>query len=215
MRPLITISGLPGSGKTTIAKLLAKHYHIPYVSIGGLRRVMAKERGMTLEEFNVLGEKEGFTDRDVDAWQAKEAKKLGRGVFEGRMSFHFIPQSYKIFLGVDNLTAAKRIWADPKSIRRFEGSFRTVRQLEASLRKRVTSDTKRYRRYYRMNIFDHAHYDLVLDTARAKPLAIVKKIIREIDGWGANGDKKVHNQKLSTTTGSGRQGKAKTKKLST
>lgn len=212
---LITISGLPGSGKTTIAKLLAKRFHIPYVSIGGLRRQMAKERGMTLEQFNTLGEKNRFTDRDVDAWQAQEARKLGRGVFEGRVSFHFIPRSFKIFLGVDFSTAAKRIWSDPKSIRRFEGSFRTVRQLETSLRQRVASDTKRYRRYYRMNIFDHDHYDLVLDTAKHKPSEILKKVIAEITDFYAGGDKKVHNRKLSTTTGSGRQGKAKRKKLST
>ena len=48
---LITISGLPGSGKTTVARLLSRQLGIPHVYAGDMYRKAAEERGMTLEEF--------------------------------------------------------------------------------------------------------------------------------------------------------------------
>lgn len=192
---LLTISGLPGSGKTTVAKLLAKKLRVPYVSIGGLRRAMAKERGMTLEEFNALGETKGFTDKDVDRWQAKEAKRIGRGVYEGRLSFYFIPTSFKIFLKSNYATAAKRIFSDPSSIRRFEGSFTTIPQVVRSLKGRVASDTRRYIKYYGVDIFDPRQYDLVLTTTSKTPEQIVEKILAAI----RSRDHRVH--KVGTKSG--------------
>jgi cytidylate kinase len=35
-----------------------------------------------------------------------------------------------------------------------------------SLKTRVESDTKRYKKYYGVNIFDLTHYDIVLDTTK-------------------------------------------------
>ena len=174
---IITISGLPGSGKTTVAKIVAKKLRVPYVSIGSLRRLMAKERGMTLEAFNALGEKKGFTDLDVDRWQAKEAKRVGRGVYEGRLSYYFIPTSFKVFLRSSYRVAAKRIFSDPSSMRRFEGSFRTATELVRSLRGRVASDTRRYRKYYGIDIFDPSQYDLVLTTTNKTPAEVATKIL--------------------------------------
>ena len=38
---IITITGLPGSGKTSVAKHLAKHLHIKHYSMGDLFRKIA------------------------------------------------------------------------------------------------------------------------------------------------------------------------------
>ena len=48
----ITISGLPGSGTTTVAKLLAERLGYKLISAGDVFRKLAMERGMTLEEFS-------------------------------------------------------------------------------------------------------------------------------------------------------------------
>ena len=132
---------------------------------------------MTLEAFNALGEKKGFTDLDVDRWQAKEAKRVGRGVYEGRLSYYFIPTSFKVFLRSSYRVAAKRIFSDPSSMRRFEGSFRTATELVRSLRGRVASDTRRYRKYYGIDIFDPSQYDLVLTTTNKTPAEVATKIL--------------------------------------
>jgi len=53
----ITISGPPGSGKGTVSKILAKHYHLKFYSVGDLRREAARKKGMTIEKFNKWSEK--------------------------------------------------------------------------------------------------------------------------------------------------------------
>lgn len=175
---IITISGTPGAGKTTTAEKLAKKLRHRRYSLGLIRRAMARERGLTLEEFNTLGEKKDFTDRSVDQWQAKQGKKLKNGIFEGRTSFHFIPHSYKIFLQAEIPVAAKRIKHDRAAHRRFEANWSDIHSVETALRRRMRSDSRRYRKYYGLNIYDRGHYDLVLDTTRLKPSQVVSRITK-------------------------------------
>ncbi|NIO22939.1 MAG: AAA family ATPase, partial [Candidatus Aenigmarchaeota archaeon] len=72
---IITIAGQAGSGKSSVAEFLAKRLGFKRYSMGDLRRKAAYERGMTLAEFNKLGEKDDFTDRFVDELQEKLGKK--------------------------------------------------------------------------------------------------------------------------------------------
>ncbi len=176
---IITISGTPGSGKSTVGKLLAKKLGYKYYSIGAMRRAMAKERGMTLQEFNVLGEKHSFTDVDIDRWQTKLGRERDNLVVEGRTSFHFIPHSVKIFLKVDLTEAARRIFHDPAHVRRFEAShhYQTVKELEHGLRGRMASDARRYKKYYGLNFYLAKHYDIVLDTTKKLPPTTLKTIL--------------------------------------
>src|SRR6185503_12728095 len=176
---IITISGTPGSGKGTVGKLLAKKLKLKYYSIGGMRRQMAIERGMTLQEFNVLGEKHAFTDKEVDLWQKKLGRTKDNMIVEGRTSFHFIPHSIKLFLKADLNVAAKRIFKDTAHVRLFEASrhYKTPAELAHGLKHRMASDTRRYKKYYGLNIFLPRQYDLVVDTTRLKPAQVVKKIV--------------------------------------
>jgi len=177
---IITISGTPGSGKSTVGKMLAKKLKYKYYSIGAMRRAMAKERGMTLQEFNVLGESKAFTDRDIDEWQAKLGKTADNMVVEGRTSFHFIPHSVKLFLKVSLNEAARRIFHDKAHVRRFEAShhYHTIKELEHGLRGRMASDTRRYKKYYGLNISLPKHYDLVIDTTKHKPNETLAQIVK-------------------------------------
>ena len=47
----ITISGPPGSGKTTVCRMLGDRLGIDVVISGHIFRQMAKEHGMSLQEF--------------------------------------------------------------------------------------------------------------------------------------------------------------------
>lgn len=177
---IITISGTPGSGKGTVGRRLAKKLGYRYYSIGDMRRAMAIERGMSLHEFNVLGERQPFTDRQVDAWQKRLGQTKDNLVVEGRTSFYFIPHSVKLFLKADMIEAARRIFHDRAHVRRFEASHRyvTPQQLAHGLRHRITSDNRRYKKYYGLNIFLPRHYDLVIDTTKQKPSDTLKEILR-------------------------------------
>ncbi|MBI2984239.1 MAG: cytidylate kinase family protein [Candidatus Kerfeldbacteria bacterium] len=176
---IITISGLPGSGKGTVGRLLARQLGYRYYSIGDLRRAMARERGLTLEELNTLGERQPFTDRQVDRWQATLGRTRDNLIVEGRTSFYFIPHSVKVFLSVSRREAGRRIASDQNHLRRFEAGshFTNIKTVMDALSRRFASDTRRYRKYYSLDIFDRKHYDLYLATTHKSPKQVANEIM--------------------------------------
>ncbi len=113
---IITISGQAGSGKSTVARMLAKKLGFKHYSMGDLRRKMALKKGITLAELNKLGEKEDFTDKDVDEHQKRLGEKEDNFVIDGRTSFHFIPHSVKVYLKAGIKERAKRVFQDERKV---------------------------------------------------------------------------------------------------
>lgn len=162
---IISITGLPGSGKTTVIKQLSESLGVPWYSVGNLRGKMAEERGMTIDELNSLGETEAFTDKDVDDYQTKLGESGESFVIDGRLSWHFIPNSFKVFLDVDPDVGAQRIYsASQKGERDDEKAYTSVEEVKRHIAERVASDVRRYQKYYGIDFLDRSNYDLVLDT---------------------------------------------------
>lgn len=179
---IITISGLPGAGKSTLAQNLAKHLGWPCYSMGDLRRQTALAQGLTIAEFNQLGEKDPVTDTAVDEYQTKLGQTQDNFVIEGRNSWHFIPQSFKIFLTVDPKVGAKRIWHDLQiSSARNEGrDLNSLADVLASNEKRVASDKFRYQKYFQIETYNPDNYDYVLDTSSLSTTAMLDKILAQV-----------------------------------
>ncbi len=163
---IISIGGYMGSGKSTIAKMLAAELGWPRYYIGGIRRQKALERGLTLAEYNKLGETDPSTDLEVDEYQKTLGLKEDNFVIEGRTSWYFIPHSLKIYLDVNKRAGAQRIYNDLlKSKERNEASKTdTFEQVLENVLERETSDRLRYKKYYGFDVYDHKNYDFVLDT---------------------------------------------------
>ncbi len=175
---IITISGLPGSGKSTVAKIISERLGFKRYYMGEIRREAAKKRGMTIEEFNRLGEKDPSTDKLVDDLLVKIGKEEDNLVVEGRTAFHFIPNSIKIFLDVDLKEGARRIFEEKKkSNQRNEKPTNSVEEELKNLKERMESDEKRYMKYYGFKTYDKKHYDLVIDTTKIKPEQAAEKIL--------------------------------------
>lgn len=176
---IISFAGNAGAGKSTVALKLAEKLNWPRYYMGGLRRAKAKEMGLTLEEYNKLGENNPQTDLEVDEYQAELGRKEDNFIIEGRTSWHFIPQSFKIFLDVEEEIGAERILQDLKtSENRNETAqkIETLAEMMEKNRERKTSDTLRYRKYFNIDAYNPENFDLVIDTSHLTPEETFEKV---------------------------------------
>jgi CMP/dCMP kinase len=181
---IITISGLPGSGKSTVSKILEKKLGFERIYVGGIRRELARSKGMNLEELNEYALNNPETDIDVDKEAAKQARLKKNAIVEGRTQFHFIPESIKVYLTIDFDEGAKRIWKqiqnEEEKNKRNEDKINSFEEMKKSLKKRIENDTKRYIKYYNLNCYDKKHYDLIINTTNIRPEKVADKILKFI-----------------------------------
>ncbi|MBU0497500.1 MAG: AAA family ATPase [Candidatus Thermoplasmatota archaeon] len=169
----ITISGLPGTGKTTISQLLHEHYKIPYVYTGEIFRSLAKEHKMSLSEFSTFAEQHPEIDKQLDEKQLHILRK-GNVILEGRLAGwlahqHNIP-AIKILLIADVQTRAERI------VKR-EGDDVEIRKQE--MLKREQSEKQRYHEFYHIDISDTSIYDIIIDSSDKPPESILEIILKK------------------------------------
>ena len=70
---LITISGLPGSGKTTVAQLVAGELGLEHVYAGNIFREQARRAGLSLPEYLARAETDPSIDRELDRQMQERA----------------------------------------------------------------------------------------------------------------------------------------------
>ncbi len=177
---IISLSGAPGSGKSTVAQMLADKLGWPRYYMGGLRREAAKKRGLSLAEYNKLGETDIETDKEVDEYQRELGEKEDDFVIEGRTSWYFIPRSLKIYLDVSPEEGARRIFGSlqHKNDRNEGGHLGTLQDVLASVSERVASDKRRYRQYYDIEVYDKKNYDFYLDTTALTPNQVFSEVFK-------------------------------------
>ncbi len=176
---IVTFSGAAGSGKSGIAKRLAEHLGWPYYDMGGLRRRAAEKRGLTLAEYNSLGETDPTTDTDIDDYQTELGKTQDNFVIVGRTSWHFIPHSFKIFLTVRPEVGAERVLKSLEG-RNEDSGLKTVEDIIESNKRRVESDRLRYQKYFNIDAYDESNYDWVLDTSDLSEEEVFERVFKEI-----------------------------------
>lgn len=179
---IITLSGLPGSGKSTVATRLAETLGWPRYYMGRLWRELARQRGLTLPELQAEAEKDQTVDHMIDAMVRSLGEKEDNIIIESRTAFHFIPKSFKIFLSVDPREGAARIFGNiQKSAERNEGAnLKTVEDVMRVNAARMVSDRKRYRQYYRLDVFDSSQFDYVIDTTGKKRDEVFDQVLAAV-----------------------------------
>lgn len=173
MQRTVTISGLHGTGKSSVADRIAQHFGLRRVSAGMIFRAIAKERGYTLEEFSKIAQENDEIDRELDERLRIEASR-GNVVIDGQLSAWMAGNhaDFKILLVAPIEVRVKRI-ASRDDVQ-YEDALRETTVREASER-------ERYKRFYGIDISDLTIYDLILNTELFDLEGVVRIVITAIE----------------------------------
>ena len=170
---LVTISGLPGSGTSTVATRVATELGIERLDGGAVFRGLAAERGLSLAEFGVVAQQDPGVDLELDVRLAARAR-VGDLVLESRLAG---------WIATNEALPAVRVWiaCDPseRARRVADRDGLTIAAALAANAERERSEAARYLAYYGIDIADLSVYDLLLDSTTAAPDALVAAIVEQ------------------------------------
>jgi len=153
----ITVSGLPGSGTTSLSRYLEKQTGFSMISAGEVFRQLAKEHGMDLATFGHLAKEDPAYDRMIDARQKKIAEERDNIIIEGRLSGWMVENAdLKIWLYAPIGCRIKRI--------AFRDQVSDEETAKALTLERELCEAGRYQSYYSIDISDLSIYHLIINS---------------------------------------------------
>lgn len=182
-QPIITISGPPGSGKSTIADRVADQLGWERFSAGDFMREIAHERGVTLSKLLKQAEENPQIDKMIDA-RSKSLADTENIVIDSRLAFYFIPHSFSVYLDVDLEEGARRIHEDETDTRQRAGeNHEAIEKTKEQVLERIAGEKKRYQNLYGIDHTNTNNYRLVIDTTDKEITVITKEVITAYKKW--------------------------------
>ena len=178
---IISLTGELSSGKGTVSKILMEELNYGVYRNGDYFRKLAKEKGMSITEFNEYVKEHPEIDIQIENSAKEYAKDHDEFIIDARLGWYAVPESFKIYLRVDIDVAAKRAFEDSK--RKSTESFETVEQQKEDMQKRYKLENERYWNLYHVHKDDMNNYDLVIDTTDKTPEQVAEIIKTEYKKW--------------------------------
>jgi len=172
MSNIITLSGDIGSGKSSTAACLAALTGYDIVSTGKIQRAIAEKRGMTTLELNKISQTDRRVDDEIDAYVIELGKKDASLIIDSRLAWHFIPAAFKVFLAVDSVVGAERVYNASRS----DENNQSLEETLANNLKRQALEDQRFQKLYNVWFRRYANYDMVIDTSYTAPECIAERI---------------------------------------
>lgn len=181
----ITITGNLGSGKSTICRLLNEKYQFEIYSTGKVQRELARQMNLTTLELNQLMCSNPKYDNMIDAATTRISRenKDKDIIFDSRLAWNFVEQSFKVFVSVSLEIAAKRVMNDSRGV---EEKYTSLEEAKKLLAERAATEKIRYKDIYNLNYMDFSNYNLVIDSTYCTPDKIAEKILKEAKEYENN-----------------------------
>lgn len=173
---LVTVSGPPGSGASTLSRRVAEELGVQRLDGGDLFRELAEEHDMSLTQLQAKADEDPDIDRRLDERLQRTAEVWGAS------SKGFVLES-RLAGWLAGNRADLRVWVDaPEEVR--VGRTRDRQEMTAEMRVREVTEAGRFDAEYGVDLADTSFYDLSLNTARwsvADCVDIVLTAVRAYD----------------------------------
>jgi cytidylate kinase len=182
---IITISGKPGSGKSSTADKVADMLHYTRHSSGDMVRTILQRHNMTLKEYNEKALDDHALDTKIDEY-LRNLRNKNDIVIDSRLGFYWIPESFKVYLDLDIQVATVRIYKDAVSNNMRMKSGEKVDSLDLVARQvkgRMETERERFRTLYNVDPYNTSRFDLVIDTSRHSPQTVALTVFDIYRRW--------------------------------
>lgn len=174
---LITVSGPPAAGTSTLTKNLADELGFEVINGGDIFRRIASEKDLTLAELTELSETDDSIDKELDA----RLKDIIQAHLDGSREPDgdgLIVES-RLAGWHANGGATLSVFLDaPRKVRvkRIENRDETIEELA----NREQSEAARYESYYGIDITDLSVYDMIINTEDMSPAEVTEEVRAEL-----------------------------------
>lgn len=172
----ITVSGLAGSGKDTVAKEIARVFKLKFVNAGDIQRKFAEKEKISLPDSSKKLPAE--VDYQMDLQTLKLAVRGGYVIaarLAGWVAGDFA--DCRIFIRCPQKIRIQRV---------MKRDCLPLNQAIKMIKERDIDDQKRYWRLYKINLKNKKIYDLIIDNNKStlkelkrKTIQAVKKFLKE------------------------------------
>lgn len=186
---LVTISGPPGSGTTTLSRALAEALEVEWVSGGDIFRELADDLGVTLTQLSARADESPTIDRLIDGRVRRIAEEWGA-------SNKGLVLTARLAGWVAGNRADLRVWLDaPPEIRIKR--LREREEMESELRIQEVTEAGRFESYYGIDISDRSFYDLRVNTARWSPDAVLEIVLSAVRTYDTDADEGAYEMDIN------------------
>ena len=172
----ITITGDLYSGKSTVAKAISETLNYTYFSVGELQRSLAVEKSMSITEYNKYM-LDNNLDNEVDNKTMEIGKEEDNFIFDARLAWNFIPDSFKIYLKVELDVAVERSMKDERG---KSEQYASRNEAKENIIQRRSLEVTRFKDIYNVDINEESNYDLVIDTSHMTTEEVIKIAIDKV-----------------------------------
>jgi cytidylate kinase len=182
---IITISGKPGSGKSSTADKVAELLSYSRYSSGDMVRNLLQRENLTLAEYNAKASSDHSLDEKIDIY-LRNLRTKNDIVIDSRLGFYWIPESFKVYLELDMQVATVRIFKDAMSNNMRTKGGETANSLDTVAKQvqlRMETEQRRFKELYGVDPYNSERFDLVIDTSRHSPQTVALTIFDTYRRW--------------------------------
>lgn len=160
---IITITGKPCTGKSTMAEIFAKKYNFERIYAGSIFKAVAKDLGIDILELTAsdkILEVDKRVDEELESiYKNRKNENL---IIESRTSWSFMPKAFNVFIDVKDDVMAERLF---NSDRGEAERGANIEEAKNKVMGRYNNDVKRYKMLYNIDCDNLSNYTFVIDNS--------------------------------------------------